>query len=1004
MPLIDKAKFDYLYEQFPKFLRIHCGEKNPNNWNVSESNPINIHQDSLVKLSSALREITCGQLQDATILLVTNSAQPTLDEFKKTLKPFLGTQPKRERSTSSRKQSKGQNSPPTDAASRDARLDRNELRFFERYRQEWLDIFRALVQTKGANVHQHNASILRRIRKLEQFRFDRFLSPSIQWRRGTPTMGRNQSTNDDDWTTEDSQDWDRTAGFLLEQLRKAQLLIMHDDAGMGKSAFLWMLFHSILNAKSETGLAVRIEGSWPHRANSDGSIIPLTLSDILVEELLGYRENGIPIQSNKLGDEAFRKAENELDELTQQGNVYILLDGLDQMPSTDREVALKALRLSLDRQDGIGNCHWLVSGRSYAFRIADKSTEKSHPLFDERCLRFRLKKFDEGRQRKYFADLEQDPFFEQKKVAPLDYVCAGWKEEATTEDLGIPLHLSEIRRIIEHAKGPDGEGPIQEKILRVIRGSSDLHARVSDVYLERAIRTSTIASNEGPATSSEKIHVMRHICGALAMQMMLDGNFNASIDSTTNRLDSYREVRHHQRVAVYLNRCKKRYGQSLNGDPDYWGWGVNVLQQIEVTHRGDIDIFQEECRSFRDTKAMEWYAAFYLANYSTQVEWEDVIPDAGPNRINDVLGHENWTRCWQLAMELPEGYYDETHLENAIENVLATPTRRVPRSLEDAIDIAIENILTREVSRSQKCGWMWFAWQSRLEQDQEAKQRRIVPLNHATRVIANFRKEFSKRIEVEDPIALTLRFQAGRDAPDFTLENPNQTEMGWYRRIPDEGDFSMFRGERPEVVTVSPFWLRKFVVSQEEYKLFDPEYSDGNYGINRPATRIDWYMATMFCRWLGPGYRLPTEAEWEAACRANQVNNGKLQVETEYWFGDDKNEATRHMWCDENSRRWEPKSLAESVKAVGHENRWGLFDMLGNVREWCNDWYNEYAIDAVRDPVGPSKGSVRVDRGGSYRNVAAICRSAVRRGSVPSYRDNYCGFRIAVSFPSGIPE
>ena len=982
MPLLDKTKFDYLYDHFPEFLRKHCGEKNPGNWHRSKLDPLNIQQGSYSKLAAALSEITDGGLQNADVLLFDpddEKRKKSLEDFKKKLKEHLGKQPDKKPKSPTRKRSNTR-SQGHGLTSFDAPTEHDQLPTIARYRHDWNDIFEALFRTRNSDDFQQSPSILRRIQKLEKFRLDRFVSPSIQWRRGKPTMSRKQNAMDEDWETVQTQDWNRTASFVIGKLRKAPLVIMHDDAGMGKSAFSWMLFHFILSSHSKDALAVRIEGVWPRRSNSDGSNTPLTLREILVEEILGYRENGNRVPGHSLGEDALHNANEELDALMKNGNVYILLDGLDQMSPEDRTAAMQALRQSLDRIDGILNCHWLVSGRPYAFRSADQNLDQQQVLFDEQCLRLRLSKFDERQQRQYFEDLEKDPFFATKKITPLDYLCSGWKKEATAEDLGIPLHLSEIRRIIEAAKDFEEHSPIQGEKLSVIHGSSDLHARVSDVYLKRALEKTAVRSNDAPLNPNEKLRVLRHICSTLAMQMMLDGNYNASIDFTTSNLDSYRGVRPNKLVSTYLRRCEDRYKQSLNEDTSYWNWGIDVLQQIEVTHRGDIDIFQDDCRSFRDTKAMEWYAAFYLANYFTQSQWDDGLQESGKNRIRDFLGDESWTRCWRMAMELPDRFYEESHLEDAIRNVLRKPSSGN--------------------SRSKRCEWMWIAWNNRLEQDAIATQRKISPLQRANKVIEGFRQEFNMLIEAEYSCALTLRFNADRDSPDLTLTIPNQTKNGWYRRIPDVGDYSMFRGERPAEVTVSPFLLRKFVVTHDEYRLFDPMHRSPQNGGDLPATGIDWYMATMFCHWLGSGYRLPTEAEWETACCANQLNDGKLQKETKYWFGEDDSLAKKHMWFSGNSNG-RPHSLAESNKASGHENRFGLVDMCGGVWEWCSDWYGDYAKNTVSDPVGPTEGSFRVFRGGSWSREAAFCRSAYRRWLDPSDRNR--GFRVALS-SSRIPK
>ena len=976
MRSIDKAKYCYLYEEFGDFVRQHCGPRVPNQWYNKKI--LELQGNSFHKLGLALREVTNGELQDAEILLC--GSVKSLDYFKTILSKHIGQKPVESLGESTRKRSNTQ-SQGHGLTSSDAPAEHDQLPLIARYRQEWNDIFEVLFRTRKSDDRQQSPSILRRIRKLEKFRLDRFVSPSIQWRRGKPTMSRKQNAMDEDWETVQTQDWNRTASFVIGKMRKAPLVIMHDDAGMGKSAFSWMLFHSILSSHSKDALAVRIEGVWPHRANSDGPNYPLTLREILIDEILGYRESGNTVPGHSLGEDALHNANEELDALMKHGNVYILLDGLDQMSPDDRTVAMQALRQSLDRIDGILNCHWLVSGRPYAFRSADQNLDQQQALFDEQCLRFRLSKFDERQQRQYFEDLENDPFFATNKITPLDYLCSGWKKEATAEDLGIPLHLSEIRRIIEAAKDFEEHSPIQGERLKIIHGSSDLHARVSDVYLIRALEKTAVRSNDASLNPNEKLSVLRHICSILAMQMMLDGNYNASIDFTTSNLDSYRGVRPHKLVSTYLRRCEYRYQQSLKGDTSYWNWGIEVLQQIEVTHRGDIDIFQDDCRSFRDTKAMEWYAAFYLANYFTQSEWDEGLQESGKNSIRKFLGDEKWTRCWRMAMELPDRFYEESHLEDAIRKVLRKSSSRN--------------------SRSKRCEWMWIAWNNRLEQDAIATQRNISPLQRAKAVIEGFRQEFDKLIEAENSLALTLRFNTDRDSPDLTLTIPNQTKDGWYRRIPDVGDYSMFRGERPAKVTVSPFWLRKFVVTNNEYHLFDPMHSSHKNEGDLPATEIDWYMATMFCHWLGSGYRLPTEAEWETACRANQLNDGKLQKETEYWFGDDEGLAKKHMWFSGNSNG-RPHSLAESNEASGHENRFGLVDMSGNVWERCSDWYDEYPKGTVSDPVGPTEGSRRVIRGGSWNFDAADCRSANRLWNDPSSRGSN-GFRVALS-SSGIPK
>ena len=161
--------------------------------------------------------------------------------------------------------------------------------------------------------------------------------------------------------------------------------------------------------------------------------------------------------------------------------------------------------------------------------------------------------------------------------------------------------------------------------------------------------------------------------------------------------------------------------------------------------------------------------------------------------------------------------------------------------------------------------------------------------------------------------------------------------------------------------------------------------------------KVSWEDTTAFCKELtkreafaerlpeGYEYALPTEAQWEYAARAGTT--------TRFSYGDDPgySELGNHAWYMENSRG--------GTHPVGEKlpNPWGLYDMHGNVWEWCSDWSTgSYPGGSVTDPVGPGSGSDRVLRGGGWYFSARYCRSAHRDGDRPGYTSGYLGFRVAL--------
>ncbi len=209
-----------------------------------------------------------------------------------------------------------------------------------------------------------------------------------------------------------------------------------------------------------------------------------------------------------------------------------------------------------------------------------------------------------------------------------------------------------------------------------------------------------------------------------------------------------------------------------------------------------------------------------------------------------------------------------------------------------------------------------------------------------------------------------------------------------------------------EVTISKDYYLGVYEVTQAQYEKVmgkNPSHFQGakvgNENADLPVEMVSWDEAVKFCKKLsdlpeekkaGREYRLPTEAEWEYACRAGS--------KTAYSFDDEEGLLPEYGWFNRNSsRRTHTVGLLEP-------NAWGLYDMHGNVWEWCSDRHGEYPKGAVSDPTGPKEGSFRVYRGGSWFIDAADCQSAYRNGGDPSLRFRYVGFRLALSSPSEIPK
>jgi formylglycine-generating enzyme required for sulfatase activity len=230
-----------------------------------------------------------------------------------------------------------------------------------------------------------------------------------------------------------------------------------------------------------------------------------------------------------------------------------------------------------------------------------------------------------------------------------------------------------------------------------------------------------------------------------------------------------------------------------------------------------------------------------------------------------------------------------------------------------------------------------------------------------------------------------------KDEKKDAITNSIGMKLKWI----DPGEFMMGGkendNEKPvhKVKLTKGFYIGVYEVTQEEYEKVMGKNPSRCKGANLPVEMVSWNDANEFCKKLsekeGEKYRLLSEAEWEYACRAGS--------KTEYYWGDSFDE--KYAWCGDNSKQ---KGKTHPV-GTREPNKWGLYDMSGNVWEWCQDWYESgYPTNEQVDPEGPasSEKNFRVARGGSWEDLALfrLHRSAYRNGGTPSKVFSSFGFRV----------
>ncbi|HYQ60982.1 MAG TPA: SUMF1/EgtB/PvdO family nonheme iron enzyme, partial [Desulfatiglandales bacterium] len=279
--------------------------------------------------------------------------------------------------------------------------------------------------------------------------------------------------------------------------------------------------------------------------------------------------------------------------------------------------------------------------------------------------------------------------------------------------------------------------------------------------------------------------------------------------------------------------------------------------------------------------------------------------------------------------------------------------------------------------------------QAKPKAEQPQRARADVPKKQQTAS-----SKSSDSIEMEFVLVPKGRFimgspgdESGRyqnEAPQHEVQITKSFSMGKYEvKVSEFREFVKATGYKTDAETKGWAWVLRGKKWEKQAGLYwdNPGFSQQE---SHPVTCVSWNDAVAFAKWMskmtGHSYRLPTEAEWEYACRGGSKGA--------YSFGPDSGALGNYAWYLRNS--------GEKTHPVGQKspNAWGLYDMHGNAREWCQDWYGDYPAGSVVDPVGPPDGLKRVSRGGSWGSAAGDSRCAERKNGVPSDASGLSGFRL----------
>ena len=698
-----------------------------------------------------------------------------------------------------------------------------------------------------------------------------------------------------------------------------------EDAGSGKSVFtrhLQLVLASEAGQQAffngEPGLVVRWEGrerSWP-----------LDILGDLKQTIAGLCVNR-PVTAEQVVNYAI-----------EHGRVCLILDALDQVTdyvtpqktTIERSLLLDKIFGFLKSDEG-QKCHVVITGRSYAV-----TQEGDGQRFSPKEWVFAtLEGFDERQQRRYLGKF-------MKGRTWTDFIPC---HAVVAELLQVPVILSLIAEMGDDMAAAEKKPPNQI-VLNQFKTRGDVYLEAHEKLVREAA-----AKHQNSVKDSDVARWELMLASAAFAMMCDEGQRRNYSVSGAHAVANFR-------------RAAGGWGRQIGGEPlanedqiqrDDWDT-LTLFSQL--TKHKSVEKSSPSILSWKHRGWMEYFAGLYLARYASA--------DAAAH-ASQFYNDPDWFWTWRFAIETnPEAAIPDVQTRS-ISGLFRRPNPKSGRRPNELIYRAWE-IMER---MAQPCPEF-----VRFQQEYPDLRARRDPFAH--QIETSFRRCPRKTIWDRFPLLKLI-------APLFRSKwasRPTSLDGVEFLMGAPESDTDAYYNEKPQISRrVDPFLMSNAPITKSQFWLYDPGHRDDPAFADRlqkyspqhdcPVIYVTWYDAWCFARWCGS--RLPTEMEWEYACRAG--------TETRYWWGNEVDESK----CTINTGHTTPAKQS-------HANLWELMEMSGNVWEWCDTSYVE---DLARLSASDNTGEFRVLRGGSFGVNAQWLRSAVRDWFAPGNRDLNFGFRVS---------